>query len=197
MAILNYQGHSIDQQAETRLVSLTDLWKAAKRPATQRPLAWVGSVPVQKVLGSMVMESRAEAIYAPRQESITGIVGMLVTERQGGTLRTYATPEIALLYTHDLGEEIHEWALQGLGAASGTRWLAQLVRGQQAEEQYRLKRRALLTAGWAIPVVTVVGLSQHAQAQVSGQSTTTTTTTAATTTAATTTAVTTTAVTIT
>ncbi|MDB9493026.1 hypothetical protein PN441_16270, partial [Spirulina major CS-329] len=118
-------------------------------------------------------------------------------ERQSGSLRTYATPEIALLYTHAINDEIHQWAVQQFATPSGQRWLVQLKHKQKAAEQHRLKRRALLTAGWAIPVVTVVGLSQHAQAQVSGQSTTTTTTTAATTTVATTTVATTTAATTT
>jgi len=47
---LSYQGLTIEYNPATRLVSLTDLWRAQCRPASQRPLAWVRLEATQKLL---------------------------------------------------------------------------------------------------------------------------------------------------
>ena len=173
---LTYQGLLIEYHAATGLICLTDLWQAQCAPTSQRPLAWVRLEATQKLLNRLAQQAGVEPLYAERQRQghaaeqlIVAVPDRLETTEADGNLRTYATTELAVVYARYLGAECYEWALANLveGAALAEQWARQQARVDTQTQRTALTRRAVLAAGWTIPVVTTLALSQRAAAQVS------------------------------
>lgn len=173
---LHYQGLRIDRQPETGLVCLTDMWKAQCSPAKNRPLTWVCLESTQELLKRLVRKTGTVPVWSERKQKdnpsgriVTEIPAILETTREGG-LRTYSTPELAVVYARFLAVECYEWALTALveGSEEGANLVEQQIQKEaKSEGEKQFTRRALIAAGWAVPVILTVGLAQSAGAQVS------------------------------
>lgn len=173
---LIYQGLPIKRHQATGLISLTDLWQAQCAPTQQRPLAWVRLEATQKLLKHLAGQTGIEPLYAERQRSgqaaerlIMAIPDGLETLETDGDLQTYATLELAVVYARYLSADCYEWALANLVEAPhlAEQWQRVQTQAERQTERRSMTRRAVIAAGWAIPVVTTLGLSQRAAAQVS------------------------------
>ena len=173
---LHYQGLIIHRQPETGLVCLTDMWQAQCSPAKNRPLAWVRLEATQELLKRLVKQTGAVPVWVERkhqahssERTITEIPGIFETTRVGG-IQTYSTPDLAVVYARFLAVECYEWALRALveGSEEGANLVEQQIKQEAKSEGEKLfSRRALIAAGWAVPIVLSVGLAQSAAAQVS------------------------------
>ena len=170
---LYYQGLLIHRQADTGLACLTDLWKAQGSPAKNRPLAWMCLEATQELLKRLVEQTGADPIWSERKQKahpsepiITEIPGLLETIREGGELLTYASTELAVVYARFLSVECYEWVLANLveGSEDEANYLEHVEARAKAKRQREFSRRALIAAGWAVPVVLGVGLSKVSSA---------------------------------
>ncbi|NEQ66798.1 MAG: KilA-N domain-containing protein [Symploca sp. SIO2D2] len=169
-----YQGLSIRRQPGTGLVCLTDLWKAQCSPTKDRPLAWIRLELTQLLLKRLAEETGVVPVWSERkrkgnhsQRIITEIPGILETRSEEGKLLTYSSTELAVVYARFLSAECYEWALTTL--AEGSEEEANLVEQMEQEAQLAQKRkvsrrRALIAAGWAVPVIAGVTLANKAVA---------------------------------
>jgi hypothetical protein len=164
----------INDDPETGLVCLTDLWKAEKGSEKKRPLAWVRKISTQNLLQRLADRHGVTPVWSiPKQGDssiITSIRGVLETTKAENALRTYAIPELAVAYAKFLSDECYTWALTTLVSdIEATENLISAVEAEaEAIESRKLKRRALLAAGWAVPAIAAIVLNQRASAQVSG-----------------------------
>jgi hypothetical protein len=173
---LSYQGLPIEYHPVTGLVCLTDLWRAQCSPASQRPLAWVRLEATQKLLKRLARQSGVDPLWSERQHPgqeikrlIAEIPGILETNEEDSDLRTYATSNLVVVYAYYLAPECYEWALANLaeGTALVEQWSALQSETQLQERRKAFTRRAVLAAGWSIPVVSALALNQRAAAQIS------------------------------
>ena len=173
---LSYQGLSIEYLPATGLVCLTDLWRAQCSPASQRPLAWVRLEATQKLLQRLTQQTGVDPLLSKRQrpgqepeQLIMAIPGILETTEEDGDLRTYATSDLAVVYARYIAPECYDWALANLaeGTALVEQWSALQSQAQLQERRKGFTRRAVIAAGWSIPVVTTLGLQPRAAAQIS------------------------------
>lgn len=170
---LHYQSFIIHRQPDTGLVCLTDMWKAQCSPAKNRPLVWVRLDTTQTLLKRLVEQTGTVPVWSKSkqkgrssQQIITEIPGILETTEEGGELRTYSTTELAVVYARFLSVECYEWALTALveGSEEGVKLVEQIEEEVKAERKRQLSRRALIAAGWAVPIILSVGLAQKAEA---------------------------------
>ncbi|HHP7243709.1 MAG TPA: hypothetical protein ACFE0H_03380 [Elainellaceae cyanobacterium] len=173
---LTYQGLFIDYQPSTGLVCLTDLWQAQCSPTKQRPLAWMRLGATQTILKQIADCAQVEPVLAEwhhlqksQHPYIWGIPGVLETVEHDGTLRTYASRDLATVYAQFLAPECYQWAVESLD--QDLQWVEAWVNAQIESDannrQTKLTRRAVIAAGWSIPIVTTLALNQQALAQVS------------------------------
>lgn len=130
----------------------------------------------QKLLKRLAQQTGVDPLWSKRQRPgqeperlIVVIPGILETTKEDGDPRPYATTDLVVVYARYLAPECYEWARAFLaeGTALVEQWSAQQ---SQAELQSRRKgftRRAVIAAGWSIPVVTALALNQRAAAQIS------------------------------
>lgn len=148
--ILSYQGLPIGQQPETFLINLTDLWQASCGSSKQKPLVWLNLESTQKLLKDL-------AQFRPVVE----------TKNEQGKLNTWGRQELALAYAHFLGDDCYQWALTNLNCENfRAKKIVEAYLQKQSQPQ-QVSRRALIAAGWTIPIVATVALNQAAMAQVS------------------------------
>ena len=173
---LSYQGLPIEYHPATGLVCLTDLWSAQCSPACKRPLAWVRLEATQKLLKQLAQQTGFEPLWSKRQHPgqeperlIVVIPTILETIELDGELRTYATTDLTVVYACYLAPECYEWALVNLaqGTALVELWFAQQSQSELQKRRKAFSRRAVIAAGWSIPVVTALALNQRAAAQIS------------------------------
>ncbi|MFM2304382.1 MAG: hypothetical protein RLZZ135_1792 [Cyanobacteriota bacterium] len=176
LSSLSYQGFSIDYHHATGLICLTDLWHAQSSPTSERPLAWVRMETTQVILKRLAQQTTVEPLWSERQHSvqgadrlIVGVPGILETVTEDGDLRTYATTNLSIVYANFLASECHEWAMTNLTPGSAP--IEQIIVPQspaKLQQQRRtFNRRAVILAGWSIPVVSVLSLNQQSAAAVS------------------------------
>ncbi|MBR8833358.1 MAG: hypothetical protein DSM106950_04765 [Stigonema ocellatum SAG 48.90 = DSM 106950] len=135
----------------------------------------------------MAKQTSADPLWSERQHPgqepknlIVAIPGILETTKKDGDLRTYATTDLVVVYARYLAQECYEWALANLAeeTASVEEWLAHQSQRDLQKRRKVFTRRAVIAAGWSIPVVSALALNQRAAAQVSaGRGRTTSTTT--------------------
>ncbi len=172
---LVYQGLPIEYHTATGLICLTDLWQAQCATTQQRPLAWVRLEATQKLLSQLLAQTGAEPLYSEWQRSgqapqqlIVAIPDLLETTEVDGNLRTYAALELAVVYARYLAPECYQWALANLAEGSLVeQWVRQQGQVETQSRREAMTRRAVIAAGWTIPVVTTLALSKRAAAQVS------------------------------
>jgi hypothetical protein len=172
---LCYQGLAIRRQPETGLVCLTDIWKTHRNSVKNDPLDWVCLDTTQVLLRQLVKQTSIIPIWSqhkqkgqPGEEIIIGIPGILETTNVDEDLLTYSTPELAVVYARFLSVKCYEWALTALveGSEQGGNLVKQLEEKVPSEHAKKLsRRRALIAAGWAIPLIASMGLAQEGSAQ--------------------------------
>jgi KilA-N domain len=172
MAALEYQGFPIEYHTSTGLICLNDLWRAQCSSASKRPLAWVRLAATQKLLKRLSEQIEVKPRWSQQYQSgkvverfIVEIPGKLETFEVDNNFRTYTTTELAVVYARFLAPECYEWSLANLaeGEFLADMWAAQQSATQQQEQHKVFSRRAVITAGWSIPVVTTFAFSQRAQ----------------------------------
>ena len=174
-----YQGKTIHRQAETGLICLTDLWNFQGSVEAKSPLNWVRLETTQTLLSSLVDPNETVVVWAEdsakepsntNQQLIAEIPGILETTKQGQELWTYATEELVVVYARFLSAECYQWSLEYLveGDREEADYLEIVEARAKAKRQKQFSRRALIAAGWAIPVVLSVGFNQRAVAAGSG-----------------------------
>lgn len=158
---LHYRGLVIRRQPESGLICLTDIWKAQRSPSESSPSAWACLNTTQALLRRL-----AEQKAPPSEEIITAIPGILETTQEAGELLTYSTPELTIVYARYLSTECYEWTLTALVERSDD--VANLVEQKDIslEDEIQLsRRRALIAAGWAVPVIASVAMPYNVRAQ--------------------------------
>jgi hypothetical protein len=170
-----YQGQTIHRQSETGLICLTDLWQVQGSIFEKTPLDWVRLKTTQKLLKGLVepnetvvvwSESEAKVQSSTNEPLIAEVPGVLEVTQEGDELRTYATEELAVVYARFISVECYEWALENLveGDQQEADYLESVETRTKARRQKEFSRRALIAAGWAVPVVLSVGLNNKAVA---------------------------------
>jgi hypothetical protein len=141
-------------------------------------MTWIRLDTTQALLKRLVEQRGAVPVWSerkkkghPNQEIITEIPRILETTREDGVLLTYSTTELAVVYARFLSVECYEWALTAL--VEGNEGQANLVEQIEKEtslgrERMLSRRRALIAAGWAVPVIATIGL--HNKAVAAGSS---------------------------
>ena len=176
MIALEYQGFPIEYHAATKLICLSDLWRAQCSLASKRPLAWIRLAATQKLLKRVSNQTSVEPQWSQQQKPgttaqklIVGIPGNLETFEINDNFRTYATTELAVVYAHFLAPECYEWALVNLaeGQALADSWTSQQLTFQQQEHHKVFSRRTVITAGLSIPVITSLVANQRTHGQAS------------------------------
>jgi hypothetical protein len=174
-----YQGQTIHRQSETGLICLTDLWQIQGSIFEKTPLDWVRLETTQKLLKGLVepnetvvvwSESEAKGQSSANEPLIAEVPGVLEVTQEGNELWTYATEELAVVYARFLSVDCYEWALENLveGDQQEADYLESVETRTKARRQKEFSRRALIAAGWAVPVVLSVGLQQKAMASGHG-----------------------------
>jgi hypothetical protein len=174
-----YQGQTVHRQSETGLICLTDLWQVQGSIFEKTPLDWVRLKTTQKLLKGLVepnetvvvwSESEAKGQSSANEPLIAEVPGVLEVTQEEDELRTYATEELAVVYARFLSVDCYEWALENLveGDQQEADYLESVETRTKARRQKQFSRRALIAAGWAVPVVLSVGLQQKAVAAGSG-----------------------------
>jgi len=165
---LSYQGLPIRRQPDSDLICLTDLWKAQGSLKERRPLDWVHLEATQTLLKPLDLTTDAvlELENHPREEIVTEIPQLLETIIESRELLTYATTELAVAYARFLSVECYEWALANLVEESEevADYLEHVEAKAKAKGQREISRRALIAAGWAVPIVASVVMSSSVQA---------------------------------
>jgi hypothetical protein len=163
----SYQGLPIRRQPDSDLVCLTDLWKAQGSPNERRPLDWVHLETTQALLKRLAepTEPVLEPEKHPSEEIVTEIPELLETTIEGREPLTYATTELAVAYARFLSVDCYEWALANLVEESEevANYLEQVEARAKAKRQREISRRALIAAGWAIPIILSVGMPLQVQ----------------------------------
>jgi hypothetical protein len=176
LSSLSYQGFPIDYHHATGLICLTDLWHAQSSPTSQRPLAWVRMETTQVILKRLAQQTNVEPLWSERQHSIqgadrliVGVPGILETVSEDGDLRTYATTNLSILYANFLASECHEWAMTNLtpGSVPTEQIIVSQSPAKLQQQRRTFNRRAVILAGWLVPVVSVLSLNQQSAAAVS------------------------------
>lgn len=165
---LFYQGLPIRRQPDSDLVCLTDLWKAQGSPNERRPLDWVHLETTQALLKSLAepTEPVLEPEKHPSEEIVTEIPELLETTIEGREPLTYATTELAVAYARFLSVDCYEWALANLVEQNEevADYLEHVEARAKAKHQRQISRRALIAAGWAVPIIASVVIPSIVQA---------------------------------
>ena len=159
-----YQGQTVHRQSETGLICLTDLWQVQGSIFEKTPLDWVRLKTTQKLLKGLVepnetvvvwSESEAKGQSSANEPLIAEVPGVLEVTQEEDELRTYATEELAVVYARFLSVDCYEWALENLveGDQQEADYLESVETRTKARRQKQFSRRALIAAGWAVPVV--------------------------------------------
>lgn len=130
---LNYKGFIIHINPTFKLISLTDMWKAAGSIANKKPVQWLRQAATAELLLTFCKNESEPLLQTkpqPRQKeyrnenrkwmaqvkNLAIKLGLIVTRskaKSATTLEqgTYAVPDLAIAYAEYLSPEFHAWAL--------------------------------------------------------------------------------------